>query len=183
MQTLAELLSDEEMKALPRKAGRLKYEEALRLAQEMKDAQEEHERGIVYEPSPVSACPHCRPTPPWREVDVPCAEMVELRKAVDAWAKRAERGENRLNDYAALNKRDQHERTCTRCTFTYKYYDGYFSCMYRAQLNNRWRIYIHRVNDIELKQMRKRFEQEHGRTPQDILEFSDWADRVGWPQR
>ncbi len=173
MTNMYELLSEKEMKTLPRKVGRMKIEEVLRLAQEMKEAQDAHERGIVYKPTPKSACPHCKPIAPWREVDVPCAEMVELQKEVKAWV---EQKKHRLNDYDAVNRRNQHRKTCTRCTFKDMYYDGFFSCEYSAQLRDRWRIYVRRKQNIQVNQMKKQFEQEHGRTPRSILEFVEWQD-------
>jgi hypothetical protein len=169
------LLSEEEMKALPRKVGRMKLEEVRRLAQEMEDAREAHERGLVYTPTPMSACPHCTPIPPWREIDIPCAEMVALQKEVEAWAAQKE---HRLNDYDAVNKRNKHSNVCKTCTFKDMYYDGYFSCVYSAQIRERWRIYVKRIEKIGVAHLEKRFEQEHGRPPRDILEFVEWQDKI-----
>src|SRR5262249_44524756 len=133
-----ELLSDEEMKALPRKVGRMKYEQVYTLMQEMDRLQKEHKAAIIlptprqgyhrYEPAPPSTfrgCPNCRETQPWVEVDIGCPEYLRLQARVDAWARQKE---HKLNNYAAIQERNEHRKVCQECTYKDAYYDGDYSC-------------------------------------------------------
>ena len=186
-----ELLSDEEMKALPRQVGRMKHEQAYALMAEMDRLQKEHEAMIVrptprkgyhlHDPVPASTfqgCLHCQETRPWREIDEPCAEMVAIKVAIKDCH---ERGVLLSEGMVHLSARDKHQATCEECTFKDMHYDGYSSCPYATQLWDRWRIYEKRVSHIERELDIKRWEQATGRTySSKSSDWQVWIDLQDW---